>query len=582
MNEKCDEIEVLSTIDKKLMHSRIKELTAGLRNRTGAAIKKSDGGMAVGIDEVKKRWQEYTEELYNDTRHPFDVEVTSVGLPIQRCEVEAAMKQMKKGKAIGEDGVAVEMVEALEEWGCDVVVQLANRIYDTGQIPTPMQLSTFITIPKKPGAIECGKHRTISVMSQLGKIVLRIILNRIRNKIRPEIAEEQYGFVKGKGTANAIFFLRMLCERAIEMQREVYLCFIDYEKEFDTVRHEELLKMLTRFGMDEKDVRLVKNLYYQQKAAVRVGDHLTDLIYTKRGVRQDCGMSPDLFNLYREIIMREIETMEGFSIGGRIINNVRYADDTALVADSVEKLQELVSAVRTASEEKGLRINIEKTECMVVTKPNERPDCSIRIQQELVKQVEQFKYLGSTLTADGRCTKEINTRIGIAKTAFRKMANLITNSRISIDTRKRAVQTYVWSTLLYGCETWTVSKVMEKKLEAMEMWCWRRMLRVSWTERRTNVNILEAIGSRRELVPLLRKRQMTFLGHIMRANGLENLAITGRISGSRGRGRPRKKYLDRLKELIGGVTTQEMLSLTRDRERWRSITGNVFNGSPHR
>ena len=134
-----------------------------------------------------------------------------------------------------------------------MVVQLANRIYDTGHIPTPMQVSTFGAIPKKPGAMECNKHRTISVMSQLGKIVLRIILNRIRNKIRPEIAEEQYGFVKGKGTTNAIFLLRMLSERAIEMQKDVYQCFIDYEKVFDTVRNQEMLRILARLEVDESD-----------------------------------------------------------------------------------------------------------------------------------------------------------------------------------------------------------------------------------------------------------------------------------------------------------------------------------------
>ena len=128
---------------------------------------------------------------------------------------------------------------------------------------------------------------------------------------------------------------------------------------------------------------------------MRVGDELTDLVDIKRGVRQGCVMSPDLFTLYGEVIMREIETIEGFSIGGRNLNNVRYADDTVLIADSVEKLQELVSVVKAASEDKGLKINIEKTECMVVTKLNEAPDCSIRIQQELVKQVEKFKYLGA-------------------------------------------------------------------------------------------------------------------------------------------------------------------------------------------
>ena len=161
------------------------------------------------------------------------------------------------------------------------------------------------------------------------------------------------------------------------------------------------------------------------------------------------------------------------------------------------------------------------------------------------------------------------------------MKNLLTNSRLSLQTRVRAIKTYVWSTLLYGCEAWTVSKAMEQRLEAVEMWCWRRMLRISWTERRSNTNILESIGSRRELLALVRKRQMSFFGHVMRAEGLENLAMTGRIAGSRSRGRPRKKYLDRMKEIIGGgITTQQLLMATRDREQWRSITGYVFNGSP--
>ena len=93
-------------------------------------------------------------------------------------------------------------------------------------------------------------------------------------------------------------------------------------------------------------------------------------------------------------------------------------------------------------------------------------------------------------------------------------------------------------------------------------------------ERRSNASILEAIGSGRELMAALRKRQMGFLGHVMREDGLENLAMTGRIAGSRGRGRPRKKYLDRMKELIGGVTTQQLLNVMRDRERWRSNSRN--------
>ena len=107
---------------KNIMYSKIKELTRGPRNRSGTAIKKRDGEVAVGIEEVKQRWRECTEELFDDDRQPFELEVIDEGIPIQRSEVEAAMKQMKKGKAIGEDVMAVEMVEALGEWGSDVVV----------------------------------------------------------------------------------------------------------------------------------------------------------------------------------------------------------------------------------------------------------------------------------------------------------------------------------------------------------------------------------------------------------------------------------------------------------------------------
>ena len=152
-------------------------------------------------------------------------------------------------------------------------------------------------------------------MSQITKIILRVIMERVRAKIRGEVAEEQYGFVEGKGTRNAIFILRMLSERAIEVQKDLYFCFIDYEKAFDRVKHENLIKMLKNINIDGKDLRIIKNLYWSQKAAVRVGDGQSDWIEIMRGVRQGCVMSPDLFALYGELIMRAIREMEGVKMG---------------------------------------------------------------------------------------------------------------------------------------------------------------------------------------------------------------------------------------------------------------------------
>ena len=164
-------------------------------------------------------------------------------------EVREAMRKMKAGKAIGPDGLSIELIEALEKYGIEKVTTLLNEIYDTGQIPVDMSRSIFIALPKKPGATDCELHRTISLMSDVTKLLLRIIMMRVRNKINPEIAE-QCVFVEGKGTTNAIFILRTLIERALEIPKDVYLCFIDYTKAFDRVRHDEIIKELTKLKID--------------------------------------------------------------------------------------------------------------------------------------------------------------------------------------------------------------------------------------------------------------------------------------------------------------------------------------------
>ena len=122
------------------------------------------------------------------------------------------------------------MIEGSGDFDLQKITDLANKIYNTGFIPEEMYKSIFIAIPKKPGAVDCSLHRTISLMSQITKIIIKVILNRIKQKLKPEIAEEQYGFIEGNGTRNAIFIMRMLTERSIEVQIDICMCFIDYEK----------------------------------------------------------------------------------------------------------------------------------------------------------------------------------------------------------------------------------------------------------------------------------------------------------------------------------------------------------------
>ena len=164
----------------------------------------------------------------------------------------------------------------------------------------------------------------------------------------------------------------------------------------------------------------------------------------------------------------------------------------------------------------------------------------------------------------------------IAKNAFKNMKNLLTNNRISVQTRTRALRTYVWSTLMYGSESWTLTEEMKNKLRAAEMWFYRRMLRISWRDRVTNEDVMARLGVQRSLVKEIRKRQLNFIGHIIRREKIEHLCLTGRIEGRRSRGRQRTKYMDSIvKDIERNNTSNELIHLAGDRERWRLVIAHV-------
>ena len=343
LTEKCKIIEKSYNSNPKVVHQRTREISSKKYYKTTTGcIKDKNGNILFEEQTIKQRWTEYIKELYDDPERDgrlikFNNDLS--GPEITKSEVREAISSMKNGKAVGPDEIPVEVIKALGDSAVDVLHDLANTIYKTGEIPEILQKSVFITIPKKTGVTECENFTTIAIMSHVIKILLKICVLRMKNKIHLEIAEEQYGFQPDKSTRNAIFFLRMLSERAIEMQQDLHICFIDYKKAFDCLKHEMVLKKLQEVGIDDKDLRIIQNLYYEQEVSLRVGNAETETIPIKKGVRQGCVASPDLFNFYQEMIMRVTTNMAGIKVGGININNIRYADDTALIATSQVNLQ---------------------------------------------------------------------------------------------------------------------------------------------------------------------------------------------------------------------------------------------------
>ena len=190
--------------------------------------------------------------------------------------------------------------------------------------------------------------------------MFKILQARLQQYVNHELPDGQAGFRKGRGTrdqmANILWIIRKQ-----ESSRKVSFCFIDYAKAFDCVDHNKLWKILKEMGIPDHLTCLLRNLYAGQEATVRTGYGTTDWFQIGKGVLQDCILSPCLFNFYAEYIMRNAtleETQSGIKIAGRNINNLRYADDTTLMAENEEELKSLLMKVKEESEKVGLKLNI--------------------------------------------------------------------------------------------------------------------------------------------------------------------------------------------------------------------------------
>jgi len=239
-----------------------------------------------------------------------------------------------------------------------------------------------------------------------------------------------------------------------------------------------MMEILGKSGVDWRDRRLIANLYMKQEVLIRVGDEFTNSTHLGRGVRQGCLMSPLLFSLYAEYMMAEAvdELDVGVKVGGKRIKDVRFADDQAMIDGTNEGLQLIMDKLNEKAEEYGMRINGPKTKAMRISREG-GGEVNIYINGEKVQQVNKFKYLGSLITEDGRCDVEIKCRIAMAKEAFNKRRELLTKN-FKKETRKRIIKTIIWPIMMYGSETWVLKAEDCRRIQAFEMWMWRRMEKI--------------------------------------------------------------------------------------------------------
>ena len=257
---------------------------------------------------------------------------------------------------------------------------------------------------------------------------------------------------------------------------------------------------------------------------------------------ESCIWSPCLFNLYAEYIMRNAgldEAQAGIKIAGRNINNCRYADDTTLMAD-IKELKSPWMKVKEESEKVGLKLNIQKTKIMA-----SGPIALWQKDGETVETVTDFIFGSSKITADGDCSHEIKRRLFLLRKAMTKLDSVLKSRDITLSTKVCLVKTMVFPVVMYGCESWTIKKTEHRRIDGFELWCWRRLLRVLWTARRSNQSILKETSPGCSLQGLMLKLILQYFGHLMqRADSFEKILMLGKIEGRKRREQQRMRWLD--------------------------------------
>ena len=476
-------------------------------------------------------------------------------------EVLAAMRRMKKGKAQGPDEIPVEAWLALREEGVNFLTRLFNRMLRGEAMPGEWRKSVLVPFFKGKGDIkDCGNYRGIKLMSHTMKLWERVIDARLRYEV--QIAEQQFGFMPGRSTTDAIFGLRMLMEKCREGQTALYCVFIDLEKAYDRVPREELWECLRLAGTSECYIRVIKDMYERARTAVRSAAGMTEEFGVAVGLHQGSALSPFLFAIIMDKLTEDIRTEAPW--------DMMFADDIVLCRENKRDVEEALEIWRDALEKRGLKVSRSKTEYVRMLREDEGHE-EIKLQGETVKKVENFKYLGSVVSEDGGCEEEVRRRLQSGWMNWRKISGVLCDRKLSARVKGKMYRTVVRPALMYGMETVALTGRQVKKMEVAELKMLRLALGVSRKDRIRNRHV-RGTAKIAKLGDKLRSGRLRWFGHVKRREQeyVGRRVLEMAVPRKRKRGRPKRRWMDVVKEDMQEVGAEE--KDTQNRERWRETT----------
>ena len=532
-------------------------------------IKDGAGQLLVKDEEIKHRWREYFDKLFNGENESSTIELndsfdeTSMRFVrrIQESEVKEALKRMKGGKAMGPDCIPIEVWKGLGDIAIVWLTKLFNLIFRANKMPEEWRRSILVPIFKNKGDVQsCTNYRGIKLMSHTMKLWERVIEHRLRRMT--SVTKNQFGFMPGRSTMEAIFLVRQLMERYREQKTDLHMVFIDLEKAYDKIPRNVMWWALEKHKVPAKYITLIKDMYNNVVTSVRTSDVDTDDFPIKIGLHQGSALSPYLFALVMDEVTRGIQ--------GDIPWCMLFADDVVLVDDSRTGVNRKLELWRQTLESKGFRLSRTKTEYMMCgfsTTSCEEEEVSL--DGQVVPRKDTFRYLGSMLQEDGGIDEDVNHRIKAGWMKWRQASGILCDKRVPQKLKGKFYRTAVRPAMLYGAECWPTKRRHVQQLGVAEMRMLRWMCGHTRKDRVRNDDIRDRVG----VAPIEEKlvqHRLRWFGHIQRRPP-EAPVHSGRLKRAenvkRGRGRPILTWEESVKRDLKDWSIDKELAM--DRGAWK-------------
>ena len=571
---------------KKYVESKIKDLKNCADNKQTSTAwqivneisgrKKSNRARlkAKDNDDRLNKWRTHFQNLLGNTPLTIDIPIQQIHQRLNiklgeftMDELKRPLSKLKSKKAPGLDNIPPEVWKYCNF--DNILLGFCNNVYNGNSIDKWTE-GCILPFPKKGDLGVTDNYRGITLTAIAAKIYNSMLLNRIQPTLEKILRKNQNGFRKNRSTTGQILTVRRIIEGVKDQNIPAVLLFVDFSKAFDSIHRPKMQKILLAYGLPEEIVHAIMMMYRNTKAKVRSPDGDTTFFEILAGVLQGDTLAPFIFILCLDYALRtSIDPLNNLGLtlhkkkSSRYpsihLTDADYADDLALLADSISGATQLLHSLEQSAKNIGLYVNTKKTEFIAY-------NCNGNISNisgNNLNCVDSFVYLGSSIAST---ETDIKTRLGKAWSALTKL-NSIWKSNLTEKLKKEFFQAVVQSVLLYGSTTWTLTKQLEKKIDGNYTRMLRAILNISWKEHPSKERLY---GTFPPISQVIREQRLRFVGHCWRSKDeiVQSVLLWRPNHGKRNRGRPSKTYIHQLIEDTG-MNVEDLPNAMENRELWR-------------